>query len=64
MEIDSASAIASRVHNEPKKYSESSTLFEIREHIIPCAYIREYPRVTATKQNVSIQLPIKQYVPL
>lgn len=65
MEVDNSATISSsRARNEGKNHVNKSTVFEIREHIIPCTYIREYPRGTATEQEDILQLAIKQYIPL
>ena len=41
----------------------SSTLFQVTEHVIPCAHIREY-RNGVKDENISLQLAIKEYRPL
>lgn len=41
----------------------SSSFFDITEHIIPCAHIREY-HDSVKDETVSLQLAIKEYRPL
>ncbi|KAL8826398.1 MAG: hypothetical protein Q9191_003825 [Dirinaria sp. TL-2023a] len=41
----------------------SSQFFRIKEHVLPCQYIREYPGATLDNQEEMLQLHIKQYVP-
>ena len=38
--------------------------FKIIDHILPCQHVREYAHATRNKQEVVLQLAIKQYVPL
>lgn len=38
--------------------------FEVKEHVIPCQYIREYPGATLENQEDTLQLHMKQYTPL
>jgi hypothetical protein len=38
--------------------------FRIVEHIVPGQYIREYPQATATTQEDTLYLAVKQYIPL
>ena len=40
-----------------------ASLFDIKEHIVPGAYIREYPRGTGTSQDDILSLSVKQYTP-
>ena len=40
-----------------------SQVFNIRTHLLPCQYIREYPAATAEGQEDTLQLHIKQYTP-
>jgi hypothetical protein len=42
----------------------SSTKFLVKEHIVPCQHIREYPQATANKQEDILHLAVKQYIPL
>lgn len=37
--------------------------FDVKEHVIPCQHIREYPRATAHKQEELLHLSVKQYTP-
>ncbi|KAI8635644.1 Alpha/beta hydrolase family-domain-containing protein [Xylariaceae sp. FL1651] len=41
----------------------SSFPFRIKEHIVPCQHIREWPRATANSQEDVLQLHVKQYIP-
>ena len=41
----------------------SSVNFNIQTHVVPCQYIREYPRATANDQEETLHLHVKQYVP-
>lgn len=41
----------------------SSQFFRIKEHVLPCQYIREYPGATLCDQDEMLQLHVKQYVP-
>ena len=41
----------------------STTKFSVTEHILPCQYIREYPRAVRS-DHASLQLAIKEYRPL
>ena len=41
----------------------ASDLFIIKEHILPCSHIREYPRATSSSQEDVLHLHIKQYTP-
>lgn len=42
-----------------------SSVFRVIEHTIPCSYIRDYPNATqGQKDNVQLQLSIKQYLPV
>ncbi|KAJ5297610.1 hypothetical protein PENANT_c005G00592 [Penicillium antarcticum] len=41
-----------------------SSPFRIVEHVIPSQHIREYPGATANEQEESLQLAVKQYIPL
>lgn len=38
-------------------------MFNIQEHVIPCQFVREYPRATADGQNTGLSLAVKQYTP-
>ncbi|KAK6594191.1 toxin biosynthesis [Botrytis cinerea] len=40
-----------------------STVFEVKEHILECQHIREYPRATSNTQEDVLHLAIKQYIP-
>lgn len=37
--------------------------FTIREHVLPCQYIREYPGGTLYDQEDELRLQVKQYIP-
>lgn len=41
----------------------SSSVFDIKEHVIPGEYVREYARATAESQNDSLVIHVKQYTP-
>lgn len=41
----------------------SSSLFQVVEHIIPSAHIREYPNAVKDESSI-LQLAIKEYRPL
>lgn len=38
--------------------------FRIVEHVIPCAYIREFPNALAHSQEDTLHLAVKQYIPV
>ena len=40
-----------------------ASVFEIREHVIEAAHIREYARATSQKQEEVLQMVVKQYTP-
>ncbi|RFU35408.1 Acting on peptide bonds (peptidase)/Acylglycerol lipase/Carboxylesterase, partial [Scytalidium lignicola] len=42
----------------------ASQVFQIKEHVLECQHIREYPRATAQSQEDTLYLSIKQYIPL
>ncbi|KAF2842281.1 alpha/beta-hydrolase [Patellaria atrata CBS 101060] len=42
----------------------SSSLFRVKEHVIPCCHIREYPHATFDDQEEVLELAVKQYTPL
>ena len=42
----------------------TSSVFQIKEHILPSQHIREYARATAFSQEDVLKLAIKQYTPL
>lgn len=42
----------------------SSSPFRIVEHVVPSQHIREYPRATANSQEETLNLAVKQYIPL
>ncbi|KAL2063009.1 hypothetical protein VTL71DRAFT_6081 [Oculimacula yallundae] len=42
----------------------TSSIFQIKEHVLECQHIREYARATATSQEAVLHLSIKQYTPL
>jgi hypothetical protein len=44
--------------------SSTNGPFRIVEHIIPAQHIREYPQATATLQEETLYLAVKQYIPL
>ena len=37
--------------------------FDIKEHIVPCQYVREYPGSTLDDQEATLQLHVKRYKP-
>jgi hypothetical protein len=39
-------------------------MFLVKEHIVPCQHIREYPQATAHEQEDVLHLAVKQYIPL
>lgn len=39
------------------------SVFNVTAHVIPAAYIREYPQATANSQDDTLQLHVKQYTP-
>lgn len=41
----------------------SSSIFDVKTHILPSQYIREYPRATLDDQEVKLLLHVKQYTP-
>lgn len=41
----------------------SSKIFNIKSHVIPGQYIREYPAATLQNQEDALQLHINQYTP-
>lgn len=41
-----------------------SSPFRVVEHVTPCQHIREYPRATADKQETTLLLSVKQYIPI
>jgi len=41
----------------------TSKVFQIKEHVLPSSYIREYPLATAETQEDLLQIAIKQYTP-
>ena len=41
----------------------STSPFHIREHTLPCQYIREYPGATLNDQEDDLELHVKQYTP-
>lgn len=41
----------------------SSSMFNVKEHIIPTTYIREYPRALVDDQEDVLSLAVKQYTP-
>ncbi|KAG4433916.1 hypothetical protein IFR05_010613 [Cadophora sp. M221] len=42
----------------------TSSIFQIKEHVLECQHIREYARATANSQEEVLHLSIKQYTPL
>ena len=42
----------------------SCQIFTVREHVIPGQHIREYSDATAEDQEETLQLCVKQYVPI
>lgn len=43
---------------------EESLAYTVREHVIKCSHIREYPRATASEAEGPLSLCIKQYTPI
>ncbi|EGD86660.1 hypothetical protein H112_05166 [Trichophyton rubrum D6] len=41
-----------------------TSCFRVIEHVVPCQHIREYPYATATSQEETLSLAVKQYAPL
>lgn len=41
----------------------SSSVFDVKTHILPGQYIREYPRATLDDQEAKLLLHVKQYTP-
>ncbi|KAI9769112.1 MAG: hypothetical protein M1840_004463 [Geoglossum simile] len=39
-------------------------MFLVKEHVVPCQHIREYPQATAHEQEDVLHLAVKQYIPL
>jgi len=37
--------------------------FSVKEHTVPCQYIREYPGATLSDQEDTLKLHVKQYKP-
>ena len=37
--------------------------FNVIEHVVPCQYIREWPRATANGDEDILNLCVKQYIP-
>lgn len=50
--------------NAQNKHSMSASHFSVKRHVLPCQHIREYPEATASGEDDTLQLAIKQYVPL
>lgn len=42
----------------------SSSPFRIVEHVVPCQHVREYPGAIADDRVQSLNLAVKQYIPL
>ena len=42
----------------------SPSIFRVKEHTIPCQYIREYPGATLEDQEDDLVLHVKQYTPM
>ncbi|KAK2834905.1 hypothetical protein FQN49_006799 [Arthroderma sp. PD_2] len=40
-----------------------ASCFQVVEHVVPCQHIREYPQATATEQEETLNLAVKQYIP-
>lgn len=57
---------ASRARQAHGPTSETATPspFRVVEHTVPCSYIREYPRATASAQDENLHMCVKQYIPL
>lgn len=43
---------------------QSSGSFGVVEHVIPCQHIRDFPAATANKQEDTLHLAVKRYIPL
>lgn len=41
----------------------SALHFIVKEHVLPCQYVREYPGATLDDQEDTLHLHIKQYKP-
>ena len=41
----------------------SSFIFDVKTHIIPSQYVREYPGATLDDQEAKLLLHVKQYTP-
>lgn len=41
----------------------SSSVFDVKTHILPCQYIRDYPGATLDDQEARLLLHVKQYTP-
>ncbi|KAF4556919.1 Alpha/beta hydrolase-like protein 5 [Elsinoe fawcettii] len=41
----------------------SSSVFTVKEHIVPCSHIRQYNRATLSGKEERLRLAVKQYVP-
>ena len=39
-------------------------IFQIKDHVVDCQYIREYARATSNAQDAPLKLAVKQYIPL
>lgn len=55
--------VSSRFYNT-KSPAISSPCFKVKEHVLPCQYIREYPGATLHDQEDPLELHINQYTPL
>lgn len=42
----------------------TESVFDVKEHVLPCSYIREYPLATVDGEEDVLHLAIKQYIPL
>lgn len=42
----------------------SSTIYQIKEHLVPCQHIRQYAHATLGSQEDVLHLAVKQYTPL
>jgi hypothetical protein len=42
----------------------TSSVFHVKEHIVPSQHIREYARATAVDQHDVLKLSVKQYTPI
>lgn len=41
----------------------SSSIFDVKTHVLPSQYVREYPGATLDDQEAKLLLHVKQYTP-